>query len=108
VIDVPLSVLDLSPVAAGTSAGRPQPLATPQEAAAYPYSGLDREMARQRFADQAIGSPDTVRRQLAGLLERTAADELMVTAQVYDIDDRTRSLELMAEKVAGGLRRPES
>ena len=65
-------------------------------------------MARQRFADQAIGSPDTVRRQLAGLLERTAADELMVTAQVYDIDDRTRSLELMAEKVAGGLRRPES
>jgi luciferase family oxidoreductase group 1 len=87
-------------------AGRPQPLATPEEAAAYPYAGLDREMARQRFADQAIGSPDTVSRQLAALLQRTGADELMLTAQVYDIDDRRRSLELIAEKVAGGLARP--
>jgi luciferase family oxidoreductase group 1 len=83
--------------------GRPQPLATPAEAAAYPYSGLDREMARQRFADQAIGSPDTVRDRLTRLLERTGADELMLTAQVYDLDDRRRSLELIADKVAGGL-----
>ncbi|HUZ26434.1 MAG TPA: LLM class flavin-dependent oxidoreductase [Streptosporangiaceae bacterium] len=89
-------------------AGRPQPLATPADAAAYPYSGLDQEMIRQRFADQAIGSPDTVRRQLASLLERTGADELMLTAQVYDIEDRIRSLELIAEKVAGGLRGPGS
>jgi luciferase family oxidoreductase group 1 len=85
--------------------GRPQPLATPEDAAAYPYSGLDREMARQRFADQAVGSPDTVRQKLTALLERTGADELMLTAQVYDIEDRVRSLELIAEKVAGGLRR---
>jgi luciferase family oxidoreductase group 1 len=88
--------------------GRPQPLATPQDAANYPYSGLDREMARQRFADQAIGSPDTVRQRLNHLLERTSADELMLTAQVYDVDDRIRSLELIADKVAGGLRKPEA
>jgi alkanesulfonate monooxygenase SsuD/methylene tetrahydromethanopterin reductase-like flavin-dependent oxidoreductase (luciferase family) len=65
-------------------------------------------MARQRFADQAIGSPDTVRRQLESLLERTGADELMLTTQVYDIGDRIRSLELVAGKVAGGLRHPRS
>ena len=78
-------------------AGRPQPLVTPEEAAQYPFTALDREMTRQRFAAQAIGSPDTVRRQLEGLLERTGADELMLTAQVYDIGDRIRSLELIAD-----------
>ena len=87
-------------------AGRPQPLATPDEAAAYPWSALDREMTRQRLADQAVGSPETVGRQLTALLDRTGADEIMVTAQVYDIEDRSRSLELIADKVAGGLIRP--
>jgi len=88
--------------------GRPQPLATPEDAAAYPYSGLDREMARQRFAEQAVGSPDTVRRKLASLLDRTGADELMLTTQVYDLGDRTHSLELVAEKVAPALQRPRA
>ncbi|HEU5421403.1 MAG TPA: LLM class flavin-dependent oxidoreductase [Streptosporangiaceae bacterium] len=80
--------------------GRPQPLVTPQEAAAYPFTDQERQLARQRFAEQAVGSPDTVRRQLSGLLERTGADELMLTAQVYDLAARTRSLELIAGKVA--------
>ena len=52
-----------------------------------------------------MGSPETVRRQLAELLERTGADELMLTTMVYDVADRVRSFELVAEQVAGGLRR---
>ena len=41
----------------------------------------------------AIGSlPQTVQRELSGLLERTGADELMLTALVYDIEDRIRSM----------------
>jgi luciferase family oxidoreductase group 1 len=84
-------------------AGMPEPLASPEDAAAYPYTELDREFARQRAEGQALGSPETVRRQLTGLLERTGADELMLTAMVYDIEDRIRSFELIAEKVAGGL-----
>jgi luciferase family oxidoreductase group 1 len=83
--------------------GHPRPLVTPDEAARYPFTEAERETTRQRFAGQAIGSPDTVRRQLTGLLERTAADELMLTAQVYDLGDRVRSLELIADKVAGDL-----
>ena len=89
-------------------AGRPQPMVTPEEAAAYPFTSLDREMAEQRFADQAIGSTDTVRRQLTSLLERTGADELMLTAQVYALEDRARSFELIAGKVAGGLAREDA
>jgi luciferase family oxidoreductase group 1 len=84
-------------------AGHPMPMATPEEAAAYPYTDVDREMSRQRFASQAVGSPETVRARLSGLLERTRADELMLTTQVYDIGDRIRSLELIAEKVAPAL-----
>ncbi len=86
--------------------GRPQPLATPEEAAAYPYGPGEREFATERFASQAVGSPETVRAKLTELLERTSADELMLTAMVYDIKDRIRSFELIAEKVAGELPKP--
>ncbi|GAA2706438.1 LLM class flavin-dependent oxidoreductase [Micromonospora olivasterospora] len=85
--------------------GRPAALATPDEAAAYPYTELEREFVTQRREGQALGSPETVRRQLTELLARTGADELMLTTLVYDVADRARSYELIAEKVAGGLRR---
>ncbi|GAA1736935.1 LLM class flavin-dependent oxidoreductase [Luedemannella helvata] len=77
--------------------GRPEPLATPADAAAHPYSELERQFAEQRFEDQALGSPETVVRQLTELRDRTAADELMLTTMVYDIDDRIRSFELIAK-----------
>ncbi len=79
--------------------GRPQPLATPEEAARYPYTDVDREFAEQRFEGQALGSPETVSAQLTDLLARTGADELMLTTMVYDVADRIRSFELIAEKV---------
>ncbi|MFY1637648.1 LLM class flavin-dependent oxidoreductase [Solwaraspora sp. WMMB335] len=75
--------------------GRPEPMASPQDAAAYPYTDLERDFVRQRLAGQAIGSPQTVRRALADLRERTGADELMLTTMVYDIEDRVRSFELV-------------
>ncbi|MFB9238998.1 LLM class flavin-dependent oxidoreductase [Plantactinospora siamensis] len=84
--------------------GRPQPLASPEEAAAYPYSELEREFVAQRREGQAMGSPETVSRQLTELVERTGADELMLTTMVYDLADRVRSFELVADRVAGGLR----
>jgi luciferase family oxidoreductase group 1 len=85
--------------------GRPQPLITPQEAASYEYSPVEQMFVRDRFAGQAVGSPETVRGELQGLLDRTQADELMLTTMVYDIKDRARSFELVAEKVAGELSR---
>ncbi|MEV1144410.1 LLM class flavin-dependent oxidoreductase [Micromonospora sp. NPDC049799] len=85
--------------------GRPEPLASPEDAAAYPYTEMEREFVAQRREGQATGSPETVARQLGDLLARTGADELMLTTLVYDLEDRVRSFELIAEKVAGGLRR---
>lgn len=77
-------------------AGRPEALVSPEEAAAYPYTDLERQFIRQRNDEQAVGSPDTVRRALHELRERTGADELMLTTMVYDVADRVRSFELVA------------
>jgi alkanesulfonate monooxygenase SsuD/methylene tetrahydromethanopterin reductase-like flavin-dependent oxidoreductase (luciferase family) len=71
-------------------------LPSPEEAAAYPYTELDREIIESRRGSAIVGSPDTVRRGLGELLEATDANELMVTAQLYDPADRVRSLELVA------------
>jgi luciferase family oxidoreductase group 1 len=79
--------------------GRPQPLASPEEAAAYPYTDVELEFVAERWAGQAIGSPETVRRALEDLLAKTRADELMLTALVYDVEDRIRSFELAKKAV---------
>ncbi len=49
----------------------------------------------------AVGSPATVRRKVRELLEQTAADELIVTAQIYDHAARKRSFVLAAEVLQG-------
>jgi luciferase family oxidoreductase group 1 len=48
-------------------------------------------------AGQALGSPQTVASQLGELLGRTGADELMLTNQIYQLEDRLRSYRLIAE-----------
>jgi luciferase family oxidoreductase group 1 len=51
-----------------------------------------------------VGSPGTVRRGLDAFVARTGADELMVTAQIFDHGARLRSFEILAE-VHRGLSR---
>jgi luciferase family oxidoreductase group 1 len=84
--------------------GMPEALVSPEEAAAYPFSEQERAFTEERFADQAVGSVETVRRRLGELVERTGVDELMLTTMVYDVHDRIRSFELVAEKVVTTLR----
>jgi alkanesulfonate monooxygenase SsuD/methylene tetrahydromethanopterin reductase-like flavin-dependent oxidoreductase (luciferase family) len=48
----------------------------------------------------AIGSPDTVRAATTAFIERTGADELMVTSQIFDHQARLRSYELLAAAMA--------
>jgi len=79
--------------------GRPGRLPTPEQAAEYPYSPVEREFVLARREGQALGSPQTVAAQLTALLKRTMADELMLTTMVYDIEARIRSYELIAERV---------
>ncbi|HJQ46394.1 MAG TPA: LLM class flavin-dependent oxidoreductase [Amycolatopsis sp.] len=77
--------------------GRPIPLPTPEEAAEYPYTDLDRQFLAERFGSTIIGSPETVRKDMEKLLADTGADELMVTTMVHGQPDRIRSYELVAD-----------
>ena len=44
-----------------------------------------------------VGGPDTVRRGITDFVTRTGADELMVTANIFDHAKRKRSFEIVAE-----------
>ena len=66
---------------------------SPEEAAAYPYTELERAFVEDRQATQVIGAPQTVQRGIADLLDATAADELMITTMVFDPADRLSSFE---------------
>ena len=81
--------------------GRPGPLPSPEEAAGYPYSDLERLVVEDRLRTQIVGGPETVREGVAGLLAATGADELMVTTMVHDHQDRLRSYELLTKAVRG-------
>jgi luciferase family oxidoreductase group 1 len=81
--------------------GRPIALPTVEDAAAYEFTEPELEFVAQRRVGQALGSPQTVQAQLAALVERTGADELMLTNQVYGIKDRMRSYELIADLAIG-------
>ncbi len=83
--------------------GRPGPLPTPEEAAAYPWSEPERQAIEDRMQGQIVGGPATVRDQLAVLLERTQADELMVTTMIHDQQARANAYSLLADLVGGEL-----
>jgi alkanesulfonate monooxygenase SsuD/methylene tetrahydromethanopterin reductase-like flavin-dependent oxidoreductase (luciferase family) len=81
--------------------GRPAPLPSPEEAAAYPYTAADLAQIQARRTHQFIGTPDSIRDRLDELVEHTGADELMVTTIVHDPQARKRSYELLASALAG-------
>jgi len=88
------------------SRGEFLPLASPEEAQAYPMSELDRERIRANRKRVFVGSPATVRAQLAPLLAATGADELMITSAIYDHTARKRCYALMAEAYGIDAARP--
>jgi luciferase family oxidoreductase group 1 len=77
--------------------GNPGPLPSPEEAMDYSYSPPERRLADVYRSMQIVGDPRTVRVHLEELAKRTAADEVMVTTNVYDHAERLRSYKLLAE-----------
>ena len=76
------------------------PLASPDEAAAYPYTPIDRERIARQRERLAVGGVDSVKARLLALIEATRADELMITTMTFDHAARRRSCELLAEAFA--------
>jgi luciferase family oxidoreductase group 1 len=77
--------------------GNPGPLPSPEEALAYLYTAAERRLADAYRSMQVVGDPRRVRARIEELAEHTAADEVMVTTNVYDHAERLRSYERIAE-----------
>lgn len=77
--------------------GRPTQLPTPEFAAEHAFTPAEREIVRAWTAPLIRGEPDHVRSELDSLVQRTGADELMITTMVHGPTDRLRSYELLAE-----------
>jgi luciferase family oxidoreductase group 1 len=74
--------------------GRVPPPVADFEASLDPYR---RAVVEDALGAAVVGDPQTVRRGLDDLVARTGADELMVTANIFDHEKRKRSFEIVAE-----------
>lgn len=72
-------------------------LPSPEEGAAYDYSPEEQHVVNQYRRIAIVGSPDTVRERIDTVARETKADEVMVSATIYDDEARLRSFELVAE-----------
>lgn len=77
--------------------GRPSPLPSPEDAAAYVYNGAEADQIRRYRRAQVVGDAASVRGEIAEIAQRTLADEVMVMSMVYHHDERLRSYELIAD-----------
>jgi len=64
------------------------------EATLDPYK---RAVVEDALGAAIVGGPETVRRGLEDIITRTGADELMVTANIFDHAKRKRSFEIIAQ-----------
>jgi luciferase family oxidoreductase group 1 len=80
--------------------GRPGRLPAPVEGLDARLDPYARAMLDDALACAVAGSAATVREGLDAFAQRTGADELMVTANIFDHEKRKRSFEIVAE-VAG-------
>ena len=70
------------------------------------WSPAERAHASGMLACSFVGSRETVRRGVAGFVERTGVDELIVATATYDHEARLRSYEILAELLIGRSRVP--
>ncbi len=84
--------------------GTPGKLPPPVENYEASLSPSERSMIAQALSCSAVGSAETVRRQVEAFAAATGADELMVTSQIWSPADRVRSLEILSE--AMGMAKP--
>src|SRR5690606_37716214 len=61
------------------------------------WSPHEKAQAMNMLSRSVVGSPETVRAGLEAFIAETGVDELMIVSDVYDHQDRLRSIELIAE-----------
>ncbi|MEI7035055.1 LLM class flavin-dependent oxidoreductase [Streptomyces pratensis] len=77
--------------------GRPGLIPSPEEAAAYAFSAMERDFVDGWLSNVVHGTAEEVVSGLDALAERTGADELMITANAHGGEARLRSYGLIAD-----------
>ncbi|GAC1580833.1 MAG: LLM class flavin-dependent oxidoreductase [Candidatus Elarobacter sp.] len=77
--------------------GRPGPLQPPLASTDGVWSASERAGLDEALSCAIVGSPQTVAAEIERFIARTGADELMLTAQIYDHAARLRSFEIGAQ-----------
>ena len=77
--------------------GNPGKLPKPHEGYYERLDPTGKAMLDQALAVSAVGSPDTVRVQLAALIERYRPDEVILTGQIHDHQARLNSFAIAAD-----------
>jgi luciferase family oxidoreductase group 1 len=80
--------------------GRPGKLPHPVGDLSAEISAPVLAQVKQALSCSATGSPETVRRELAALIERYQPDEVMVTGMIHNHAARTRSFAIAAEALS--------
>ena len=80
--------------------GRPGKLPPPVAGYLESLNPMQRSMVQDSITCAAIGNPQQVEEQLTAFIDKTDADELIITSQSYDHAARLRSYEILA-KVSG-------
>ncbi|GLV56114.1 N5,N10-methylene tetrahydromethanopterin reductase [Dictyobacter sp. S3.2.2.5] len=76
--------------------GHTGPLPSPEEARNYHYTMAEQAVVSETRRRQIVGRPEVVREKLLDLVQRTGADELMISAMVYGHENRSKAFELLA------------
>jgi luciferase family oxidoreductase group 1 len=77
--------------------GRPGKLPAPVDSMETLLEPYGRAMLEDALSCSVVGGPETVRDGLRAIVASTGADELMITAQIYDHAARKRSFEILAD-----------
>lgn len=76
--------------------GRPDLIPPPVDDMDALWSPVEREQVARMTSFSAVGGADSLRSQLASVLERTRADEIIASGQIYDHQARLRSYDIAA------------
>lgn len=86
--------------------GNPGPLPAPLEGYEETLDLHARAILKQSLSCTVAGSPSTVKAGVQEFIQRTGADEVMVTGHIFDHKARIRSYEILAD-VMLGQKQPE-
>lgn len=80
--------------------GHPKRLPPPEDSYMNRIGPQERALLDQVLSCSAIGSGNMVKLELEAFIEKTGADELMITSQIFDHSARLRSYEITADLCA--------